>query len=254
MAVYRRTISQLSNAAKKNIVANNRTLVESSETLADTSIDDKDSFLYRASGPLTSTQQLKVDWSDFSNHVFFSSAEVATNVAFNKIINQFPFDGTRAEYDRFIESLTGYEKYVLDQFPKNTGYINFDGSSYIVVKDSPGYLLPEVSKKNDAYSVIDPLTGSFTLEFYIRPTSAANDVQCVFQKFGNGSNISVMLSQSAGSTVTLAAAVAASSKSTILTHTLTKGEFTHIALVHDKDESKLRLYADGEISTESAIS
>jgi hypothetical protein len=254
MAVYRRTISQLSNAAKKNIVANNRTLVESSETLSDTSIDDKDSFLYRASGPLTSTQQLKVDWSDFSNHVFFSSAEVATNVAFNKIINQFPFDGTRAEYDRYIESLTGYEKYVLDQFPKNTGYINFDGSSYIVIKDSPGYLLPEVSKKNDAYSVIDPLTGSFTLEFYIRPTSAANDVQCVFQKFGNGSNISVMLSQSAGSTVTLAAAVAASSKSTILTHTLTKGEFTHIALVHDKDESKLRLYADGEISTESVIS
>ena len=41
---------------------------------------------------LKSTQQLNVDWSLFENHTFFSSAEVKTNVAFDQIINGFPFD------------------------------------------------------------------------------------------------------------------------------------------------------------------
>ena len=42
--------------------------------------------------PLRSTQQLPVDWSNFANHTFFSSAVANVNVAFDKIINNFPSD------------------------------------------------------------------------------------------------------------------------------------------------------------------
>ena len=45
--------------------------------------------------PLKSTQQLPVDWSDFSKHTFFNSAESKVNVAFDTMINYFPSDGER---------------------------------------------------------------------------------------------------------------------------------------------------------------
>ena len=41
--------------------------------------------------PLKSTQQLNIDWSNFENHTFFSSAEVKVNEAFDLLINRFPF-------------------------------------------------------------------------------------------------------------------------------------------------------------------
>ena len=46
---------------------------------------------------LKNTQQLLVDWSKFEEHVFFNSAEAKVNLAYDNIINGFPFDGTAAE-------------------------------------------------------------------------------------------------------------------------------------------------------------
>ena len=47
--------------------------------------------------PIKSTQQIPVDWSKFENHTFFNSAEAKVNTAFDLIINNYPFDGSRAE-------------------------------------------------------------------------------------------------------------------------------------------------------------
>ena len=47
--------------------------------------------------PLKSTQQIPIDWSQFSNHTFFNSAESKVNVAFDTIINFYPFDGSNQE-------------------------------------------------------------------------------------------------------------------------------------------------------------
>ncbi|HAI43247.1 MAG TPA: hypothetical protein DCM40_36675, partial [Maribacter sp.] len=81
--------SLVPKAYKKNI---------SLSRMADTAIGTTASFRY--DGPLSgirSTQQIPVDYSRFENHTFFNSAQAKTNVAFDKIINHFPFDGTRKD-------------------------------------------------------------------------------------------------------------------------------------------------------------
>src|SRR5579885_994008 len=72
--------------------------------VADTNIQSTSSFLYDPhTAPLKSTQQLNVDWSDFTQHTFFMSAEAKVNLAFDLVINGFPFDGTRQETEVFFE-------------------------------------------------------------------------------------------------------------------------------------------------------
>ena len=75
---------------------------------------------------LKSTQQIPVDWSKFEKHTFFDSAESKVNVAFDSIINYFPFDGMPSDVTEFIDGLTGYEKYIFDsKWPKYSGYLHF---------------------------------------------------------------------------------------------------------------------------------
>jgi hypothetical protein len=118
-------------------------------TLANSSLDNdiqnsisilnKNSFIYSDAGsPFKNTQQLSVDFSKFEKHAFFNSAYNKTLIAINKVVNSFPFDGKKDDIDKFIESLTGFEKYIYNLFPKYVGYLNFDGSNYIEVKDFKG--------------------------------------------------------------------------------------------------------------------
>ena len=89
----------------------------------------KNSFEFDSPGsPLKSTQQLPIDWSRFEKHTFFNSAESKVNVAFDTIINYFPFDGTREELDDYYSNLDGYDKYILDKFPKHRGFLHFSGT------------------------------------------------------------------------------------------------------------------------------
>ena len=77
------------------------------------------SFIFGSEEGLESTQQLKVDFSEFRNHTFFNSAVVNTNVAFDKVLNGYPFDGTRADIVNYLEKLTGFERYIFNNFPNN---------------------------------------------------------------------------------------------------------------------------------------
>mgnify|MGYP003475102869 FL=1 len=43
---------------------------------------------------INNTQSFKVDWSKFENHTFFGSAAANINIAFNKIVNGYTYDGT----------------------------------------------------------------------------------------------------------------------------------------------------------------
>ena len=90
------------------------------------------SFRYDPPGfAFKNTQQLNVDFSKFENHTFFNSARSKVHVTFDKILNTFPFDGTEREAIEFLDSLTGFEKYVYDRIPKHTGFLNFDSSNGI---------------------------------------------------------------------------------------------------------------------------
>ncbi len=116
--------------------------------MSGTAFESSSSFRYSLQKDgIRSTQQLNVDWSAFENHTFFNSAYVKTNVAFRKIFDQFPFDGTQGEVEGFLDNLTGFEKYVYDNFPKNKGYLFFSGTlpsetgvsgTYVTTKDVTG--------------------------------------------------------------------------------------------------------------------
>ncbi len=214
---------------------------------SDTNSGTTGSFVYDSPGQgLKSTQQLNVDWSRFENHTFFNSAEVNTNVAFDKMINFFPFDGTRREVENFFEKMTGFEKYVYDRFPKNNGFLFFS-SSYIVVKDYTGGLFPEISRTKSGQSVLAP-KGSFTVEFQLYIPTVTNDVQVVFQKLVGTNGITSFLTQSTNATSALVGMCITSGSATAATSaSFEKGRFHHVAFVYNKDDGAnyLTLYKNG---------
>ena len=117
---------------------------------------------------LKSTQQIEVDWSDWSQHVFFNSAEAKTNLAFEQIINGYPFDGTSSEKTKFLSDLGGYQKWVFDQFDTNKGYFTFDGDVYLQVKDQTGFAAPDLARRfGDAKASESFHTNGSTHEFWM---------------------------------------------------------------------------------------
>lgn len=205
---------------------------------------------------LVSTQQLKVDWSKFENHTFFNSAVAKVNVAFEKIINGYPFDGTRKELEKYIDDLTGYEKYVLDTFPKNVGYLNFS-SSHIRVSDYQGASQPELSKKNSGAKLLDPLDGSYTVEFFLFLPSEEAGSQIVVQKKAsdNAGICAYVKSGSSSSNAEIAWALFSGSANVVASASIPRGRFVHVVNVYDREQTgKALLYVDGELKASSQTS
>ena len=173
------------------------------EKLAGTS---KESWMNEPVGNgLQNTQQLLVDWSDFSNHVFFNSAEAKVNLAFDQIVNGYPFDGSSEEKSAWNSTIGGYTKYIYEQLPHHHGYLNFSSNTssfdtnstlYLSVKDHTGYLAPDLAKtvgKAKATSLMN--TKGSTIEFWMYVDSNArvvnaNQYAVLYQKAdvpdGNG--------------------------------------------------------------------
>lgn len=234
----------------KAAIEGNRPLQLTFSDVKDTNILSTSSFMYDASdAPLKSTQQLNVDWSKFQNHTFFMSAESKVNLAFDQIINGFPFDGTRAEAESFFEKLSGFEKWVFDSFPKYHGQLAFIGSStsdttplsgsYIVVKDSAGGLYPELSKTKTGASILNPpQDASLSIEMHLMIPSISNDRQIICQKKNDESNhgFSLYLEPSL-STSSVEARFSVFSGSSYLTVpcNLQKGIFNQVCAVLNKE-------------------
>ena len=131
--------------------------------LAGQTLDNTGSFRYDPIGfPFKSTQQLNVDFSKFENHTFFNSAASKSTAAFEKILNQYPFDGTFKETTEFLDSLTGFEKYVFDTLPKNTGFLRFDRSVVDSAGNGSSLSINSIKKKKSSDNVraIDALSVS----------------------------------------------------------------------------------------------
>jgi len=216
---------------------------------------------------LQNTQQLNVNWSDFSQHTFFNSAEAKVNVAFDKIINQFPFDGTQQEVQEYLASLSGYESHVLQKFPKNIGYITFMSSSknYIKVTDQRGYVFPSITKNADLKSsVFDKLGGnnSLSIEFYYaHPTGSIGTTQemVIFQALNNTgtSGISIFVSQTTEITpdFSITSVITDSTGIQLLSQVsgIKKGKFHHFVINFEQGTSnKLKTYVN-QILKDSSI-
>ncbi len=124
----------------------------------------------------------KVDYSNFSNFVFFNSALDYFNITGEKILNEFPYDGASETRQLFIDSLDGYQRYVENVWPKTTGYLKFDPSisaSYISVEDVGR------TDGSSRTSLLNPGTGSFAFEFWSIPPPAltgTTDVMVIGEK------------------------------------------------------------------------
>lgn len=215
----------------------------------DTNILSTSSFIYDASdAPLKSTQQLNVDWSEFQNHTFFMSAEAKVNLAFEQIINGYPFDGTRAETEAFFEKLTGFDRWVFDNLPKYHGQLMFSGTqvgetslaagSYIIVKDSAGALYPELSKTKSGISILNPKGTSLSIEMQVYlPVTATVGTQVICQKLsGSTQGFSLYLVPTT-STSSVEARFSIVSGSNFLTVpcNLDKGRFNHICVTLNRE-------------------
>lgn len=239
-------------------------LNKNAQDLSDSNILSTSSFRYDMTDVgIRSTQQLDVDFSRFENHTFFSSAEANVNVAFQKIINEYPFDGTRREIEEFLDSLSGFEKYVLDSYPKNIGYLNFSGSSsplttegtYIVVNDYAGFLYPSISKKRSGENIIDPGLKSFSIEMHLFIPTATNDNQVVCQKMsGSQQGITLAVSRSLStSTCNIVFAVTSGTYVLSASAPIEKGRFNHIVATLDRHPgiNEVMLYVDESLISTS---
>jgi len=214
--------------------------------LKDTDIQSSSSYRYGDKKVLVSTQQLRTDFSKFQNHTFFHSAVAKVNEAMDKIVNFYPIDGTKKEFEKYEDNLTGYEKYVLDNFPKNIGYLNFSGTktgevggtgTSITVLDSEGTMYKELSSKITARAVLDPKTSPFSISFHCKLPAIANDNQVIFQKRGTlANNFTLILSESSSTEkASLVFGITSGSQYSFVTSSIRKGSFTNVSVVYDPD-------------------
>ena len=161
--------------------------VTSSDVLADKSLELKSyqeiyeknisEFFSRIDGyeGFFSTQQVEsIDYDKFEDHVFFDSAVEKVNYAYEKILNEYPYDGSKHEVDQFIKSIDGYTKYILDnKVKKSLGYLRFNGESCVKVTDKNGHLFNDY-KKEIKFGVLNPSTKNFSFDFWLYPEAASN--------------------------------------------------------------------------------
>jgi len=251
---------------------------ESSEislsSVSDTNILSTSSFRFDAPGAgIRSTQEIPVDYTRFENHTFFNSAESKVNIAFDRIINEFPFDGTRKDLEQFQDSLTGFENHVLDRFPKNVGFLMFSGSSndpqgthgtFIDVVDAAGVRFPSFSRLNTGESALSVGDNSFSIEAHIfsAMTGSGNQVICQHisssqstdEAFGFTLALSAsdldragyddITSAGGANTADLIFAITSGSIKLATSASIDKGKWNHICAVYDRhdDVGKIKLF------------
>ncbi len=226
-----------------------------------TNITSENSFKYEPYGSaLKSTQQLSVDFSKFENHTFFNSATAKVSIAFNKFINKYPFDGTLFEIEEFEDKLTGYERYLLDLVPKNTGYLTPSGSVYIEVKNVAGSSFPEYSKKRSGAKILDPNLESFSFESFIAvPNENFLNDMGIFYISGSDIKIEAKINNSSNNFCSASFRIISGSgiyqeDKYINTDSFRKGEFNHLSFVLNREagSSTLESYVNGKKQTESS--
>lgn len=235
------TPSVVRRYTKSSGILRNQTLHSNSGSNAvDTSATS--SFRYDPPGsPLKSSQQLPLDFSKFENHTFFSSAKVNVNLAYEKIINNFPFDGTNEEYEKWIDELTGFEKYILERYPSYTGYLTLDGANrFIEVVDKSGVLFPSISKKKSAKTVLNPESNSLFIECDVAVPAHASADQFLFHHVSpTGVGYAGHLkSTTSTSKVDLQFSVFSGSHYTVANARVDKGSFQHLCFVYDSSPGK----------------
>lgn len=209
--------------------------------------------------PLKNTQQLNVDFSKFENHTFFNSAKNKVQIAFEKIINQYPFDGTRKEYEDFFDKISGFEKFVYDKFPKNTGFLIFDrpilgeAGNYLNVEELIGLQEKSQNVKGEKQLPLSITDKPFTFEVNLFiPSGTVNYNEIIAQRIINGNaGYTLAVSESSGMSspfgeCNVSFILSDGNKSAKVETKIEKGVFNHIAAIYDRGTSnKLKILLNG---------
>lgn len=208
------------------------------ESLADMGADyeEKDKIEFEASksfGPVT----LRVDYSDFKNHIFFGSAYSAVNFALFRILNDYPFDGELKDFNQWKKDNSGYENWFFEQFPKRQGYASFNGAEYINIQD--------------LYKNLSPGTSSFMVECIVEPKHLDNNpiFSYVDGELKNG--FVWLFSASALRAKIFSASTV---QSIFLNYTDFSSSSHHIAFSLNKNNNLGTLYVDGVPKTSASFS
>jgi hypothetical protein len=120
------------------------------------------------SGNISTSQLKNIDYSKFSNHVFFDSAIHKVKYSFEESI-KFPYDSNELEYLTYISNLDGYTKYVFENlYPKYVGHLKFDGNSKVVIKDKNGYLLNDYKGIPTSGKLSPKNESGYTFSFHVK--------------------------------------------------------------------------------------
>ena len=103
----------------------------------------------------------QVDFAEPENFAKYGSAYLYYSGTMNRILDFYPYDGSKAEKNEFYNGLLGVEKYVFDNlYPKSTGYAILNKAGYTRV----GTITPDGYGTPSSYEYITfkggPGTGS----------------------------------------------------------------------------------------------
>lgn len=122
---------------------------------------------------------LLIDYSDFANFVTFNSAESYVTVTADQILNSFPRDGSADDVQVFINSMDGYQRYFLKNWPSRTGHLRFSAASSSYVRVNDFGVQDGVART----SFVSPGTGSLSIQGWIDVQALTSSVvEPIFQK------------------------------------------------------------------------
>lgn len=233
--------------------------------LTGSNITSTSSFRYDPAGTgLKSSQQVPVDFSKFENHTFFNSAESNVNIAFDKIINGFPFDGNRQELEDFFDNLSGFEKYVYDQFPKSKNFWVYPLNHYIKTEDFAGNIYPTLSRDITGKGVLDPgSSDSMSVEFWVYPrdNQTPSVDAALIQKLSSSNNTSNGFTigwenQGAVSNFDMYMWVTSGSTALSASVNLNVDEWSHVCAVLNRDPgvNQVQIFKNGVLESTSSVS
>lgn len=162
------------------------------------SVDSENDYIATlASG--TDSVDFLVDYSDFANFVTFNSAESYVTITADQILNDYPLAGTVNDVQVFLDSLDGYQRYFLQNWPHRAGHLRFSAAT---VSASVRFDDIGISDGVVRSSFISPGTGSLSIQGWIdvpevNSFDGPSRARVVFQKLAsNGNGLSVFVSSS----------------------------------------------------------
>lgn len=186
--------------------------------------------------------ELKVDYSNFSNHVFFDSAVDKFNSAKKRVLNDYPYNGSTLEKYEFRQSSSFYQWYIFEQWPKFVGYSQFNGTSNCITASDYNNSLLLGTSSLCISAWIKPVVATENILLEVLSASSGPTRQCGYRLYLSGAlNPHIKFSLYSGSTT-----LNISSSYSKFT-----SSWNNVGVIYDQPTGKLSLFITGSEITSS---